>query len=152
MKTPTLQAFTLLLVLLGIVCSTAEAQKGATTSISATLILASNEPGETDSRLHPYESTLRRIFNFGSYRQIGRGSTRISSPGDGSLSLGSGQELLISLPETDNSSIRAKVHWRRDGRTLIHTTVAMKPGVPTLLGGPHVKGGNGNLIVVLVAD
>lgn len=120
-------------------------------SITGLLILATDGPGDTDSRLKRYEPTLRRLFKFNSYRQIGRDTTSIDVPGRGVLSYGSGQNLAIETTRSGGGSIRATVRWKRGNRTLINTTVVMKPGVPTLLGGPQKAGGNGNLIVILVA-
>ena len=120
-------------------------------SITGILIVATDGPGETDARLKSYEPTLRRLFKFRSYEQIGRSRTSIEVPGKGVLNFGN-EKLLIETTGNGKGSIRAKVQWRRGSKTMINTTVRMQPGVPTLLGGPKKGGGNGNLIVILVAD
>jgi len=120
-------------------------------SVTGILILATDDAGDTDARLKSYEPTLRRLFKFQGYKQIGRSRTSMAVPGDGVLNFGN-DELLIETTGNGSGSIRAKVQWRRGNNTMINTTVRMRPGVPTLLGGPKQAGGEGNLIVILVAD
>ncbi|MEZ5277013.1 MAG: hypothetical protein R3F07_11585 [Opitutaceae bacterium] len=120
-------------------------------SIKGILILASNDAGPTDSSLSKVEPTLRRLFKFEGYRQVGRTSTRVDVPGKGQLTFG-GDVLAIETTGDGGGTVRARVTWRRGDQTVINTTVRMKPGVPTLLGGPSARGGKGNLIVILEVD
>ena len=121
------------------------------TSVTGILILATNDAGETDSRLKSYEPTLRRLFKFQGYKQVGRSRTSIEIPGEGVLNFGK-ERLVIKTTGNGSGSVRAKVQWLRGSKSMINTTVRMQSGVPTLLGGSKQDGGNRNLIVVLVAD
>ncbi len=120
-------------------------------SVTGILILATDDAGDTDTRLKSYEPTLRRLFKFQGYEQIGRSRTSMEVPGDGVLNFGN-EKLVIETTGNGNGSIRAKVQWQRGSKTMINTTVRMRPGVPTILGGPKQAGGKGNLIVILVAN
>ena len=150
MKTPKFPTG-LALCLLALVTIPSIAIGAESASVTGILILATDDAGNTDTRLKPYEPTLRRLFKFKGYEQIGRSRTSMKLPGTGVLNFGN-EKLLIETTGNGNGSIRAKVQWRRGGKTMINTTVRMRPGVPTLLGGPKQVGGKGNLIVILVAD
>jgi hypothetical protein len=150
MKTPKFLT-RIALCLLAAVAVPATALGAESTSVTGILILASNDAGDTDSRLKSYEPTLRRLFKFRGYKQVGRSRTSIEVPGKGVLNFGN-EKLVIETTGNGKGSVRAKVQWRRGNRTMINTTVRMQPGVPTLLGGPKQDGGNGNLIVILVAN
>ena len=150
MNTPKFPAG-LALCLLAMATVPSIAVRAESASVTGVLILATDEAGHTDAKLKLYEPTLRRLFKFQGYEQIGRSRTSMEVPGAGVLNFGN-EKLLIETTGNGNGSIRAKVRWRRGNRTMINTTVQMRPGVPTILGGPKQAGGKGNLIVVLVAD
>ena len=116
------------------VASVARAEGRA--SVEGILITASNEHGQNDGRLAPYEPTLKRILRFASYRFVGDGSTSLSVPGDGTVGLGSGHSLEITAEQSDGKTIHAKVRWVSGGRTLMSTGLVLRPGVPAVLGGP----------------
>ena len=150
MKTPTfLNSITLALLAMTAVPITVLGAES--TSVTGILILATNDARETDSRLKSYEPTLRRLFKFQGYKQIGRSRTSIKIPGEGLLNFGN-ERLVIKTTGNGNGSVRAKVQWLRGSKSMINTTVRMQPGVPTLLGGPRQDRGDGNLIVILVVD
>ena len=109
------------------------------TSIQGILITASKEAGETDRRLAPYEPTLRKIFNFASYRHLGEDSTSLNAPASGNLSLGDGHQLEIATESSDGNSIHMKVRWTAGGRTLMNTGLVLRPGVPAVIGGPSTS-------------
>lgn len=118
-------------------------------SIQGILITASKESGETDQRLAPYEPTLRKIFNFASYRHLGEDSTSLNVPASGSLSLGDGHQLEIATENSDGNSIHVKVRWTAGGRTLMNTGLVLRPGVPAVLGGPST-GHKGEVYAVIL--
>lgn len=118
-------------------------------NIRGILIAASNESGETDRRLAPYEPTLRRILRFESYRFLGDDSTSLEIPAQGSLSLGNGHELEVSTEKSDGKSIHVKVRWSAGGRTLMNTGLVLRPGVPAVLGGPST-GNKGEVYAVIL--
>jgi len=124
----------------------------AADSISARgiLVAASNEKRESDSRLAPYEPTLRRVLRFESYRQLGAGSARVEAPGDATMSLGQGHRLELSVESMKGDQIRARVRWLDGDRTLMNTVLVLHRGVPAVLGGP--PRGNDVLAVILVAS
>ncbi len=141
----TIRLFLLLASLAGL-CAVARADSA---SIRGILISASNESGETDRRLAPYEPTLRRILRFESYRFLGDDSTSIEVPAQGSLSIGDGHELEVSTEKSDGKSIHVKVRWSAGGRTLMNTGLVLRPGVPAVLGGPST-GNKGEVYAVIL--
>ena len=62
--------FLLTLGLLSSVVSTSAAD-GDTINVRAILVSASKQPGQTDKSLSRYESTLRRILRFETFKQLG---------------------------------------------------------------------------------
>ena len=119
--------------------------------LDATLILASSQGSGIDPALKAYESNLRRLFKYKSYRVQGRSGTSISLPGDATVNLGSGHRLTLSGQAGGGGKIRVSIRWSDGRRTLINTTLNMTKGVPALLGGPSAPSQNGNLILALVA-
>jgi hypothetical protein len=105
-------------------------------SIEGLLITASNDGGQTDRRLAPYEATLRRILRFETFRLVGSDQGDIVAPGHGSLSLGQGHALDLEAESADGRSIHVKVRWTAGGRTLMNTGLNLRPGVPAVIGGP----------------
>lgn len=117
--------------------------------VQGILISASNDRGETDRRLSAYEPTLRRILRFESYRFLGDDTASLGVPADGHLSLGEGNELEIQTESSDGRSVRLKVRWLKGGRTLMSTGLALRPGVPAVIGGPST-GHKGDVYAVIL--
>ncbi len=115
--------------------------------INAILVTASKSPGPSDAQLRPYEATLRRILRFESFRLVGEGSTRISAPGKGQISLGRGHQLLLEIAGENSSRIDAT--WRHGKGVLMRTGLSLRPGVPAVLGGPET-GNRGEVYAVIV--
>ena len=119
-------------------------------TVQGILISASNDKGQTDSRLSSYEPTLRRILRFESYRFLGEGSASMAVPEHGEISLGNGHQLEIDTERADGSSIHIKVRWTAGGSTLMSTGLVLRPGVPAVLGGPGTGKGGDVYAVILI--
>lgn len=119
-------------------------------SIHAILITASNNPGASDRRLAPYEPTLRRVLRFQSYRFLGDGSASLDVPATGSISLPQGHRLELETEQSSGGTVRVKVAWTHGGRTLMGTGLALRPGVPAVLGGPGTGQAGEVYAVILV--
>lgn len=104
--------------------------------VEGLLIVASSEPGQTDRRLAPYEATLRRVLRFESFKLLGSASGAVDTPGERTLTLGSGHELEVQASESDGKAIHVKVRWSANGRALMNTGLVLRAGVPAVLGGP----------------
>lgn len=138
------------LILLALAASLAPAAPAAEHArIQGILISASDDRGETDRRLSAYEPTLRRILRFESYRFLGDDSASLGVPANGHLSLGEGNELEIQTESSDGRSVRLKVRWLKSGRTLMSTGLALRPGVPAVIGGPST-GHKGEVYAVIL--
>lgn len=137
--------FILLLALAGVLL--ANTARAAETSVTAILVTASREPGDSDRRLAPYESTLRRILRFESFQYVGQGQATVPEGGEGSLNLGGGQSLTLE----NNGGNQLAVTWRQGGRTLMRTGLVLRPGVPAVLGGPGTGKGD-DVYAVLVTS
>lgn len=117
--------------------------------IQATLILGSNEGGGVDSHLRKYERNLKRVLPFDTFKQQGSGSAQIAVPGNGSVSIGGGHQVSLSVADA-GGKLRITAKWTKGNRTYINTTVVTAPNQPTVLGGPSE--GQGKLILLLVAQ
>jgi len=117
--------------------------------IQCLLIAASNEHGETDRRLGPYEPTLRRILRFESYRFLGEDTATLIVHQPGQLSLGDGHRLEVETESADHNGIHLRVRWIAGGRTLMNTGLVLRAGVPAVLGGPST-GRKGEVYAVIL--
>lgn len=142
----TLLRLALLLAAFTVVAATARAERA---SVEGILLTASNEPGQTDRRLAPYESTLRRILRFETFHFVGDDRANLEVPSTGSLSLGDGHELTIEAERADGKSVHVKVRWTAGGRTLMNTGLVLRAGVPAVLGGPST-GNKGEVYAVIL--
>ena len=133
-------AFLLLSTAMAVVLTAAPPNSNLT--IQGTLILASNQGSNFDPALAPYSKQLKRL-NFSSYQAIGRGQTRISLPGGGSMQLGKGFSVEIQAAPGAGNRVPLEIRWKEGNKTLIHT----RGNLPLVLGGPGH--GNGTLILVL---
>lgn len=123
-----------------------------TTRVQALLVLASNQAGESDSRLAAYEPTLRRILRFESYRLAGEGSASLASPGKAAVNLGQGHSLQLETEKSDGRGVRLHVSWQQGGRSVMNTGLALRPGVPAVLGGPSSGKAGEVWAIILIAD
>ena len=139
-----------LLLLAAASCLATFAQAAEQAGIKGILLSASNEPGETDRRLAPYEPTLRRILRFESYRYLGEGSASLNVPEKGELSLGDGHRLELETENSDGKAIHVRVRWVAGGRTLMNTSLVLRPGVPAVLGGPSTGNKSEVFAVILI--
>ena len=121
----------------------------ASVELNGLLLIAADEPGARDPRLQRYESNLRKLFRFASYRLIGEGRSRSRLPGESSLTLGKGYTLYVELENSGENRIRARVKWSQGKRILIHTTAVLRRDNPLILGGPAHE--DGTLILILLA-
>jgi len=147
MKTIRLLLSVLLLTITGKFLPAALAADRA--SIQGILISASNDKGETDRRLMPYEPTLRRILRFESYRFLGDDQASIGTGEKGHLSLGEGHEVEIETESAEGKSVRLRVRWTKGGRVLMNTGLALRAGVPAVLGGPST-GTKGDVYAIIL--
>ncbi len=143
----TILRLALLLAFLAGLVSTAHA---ANASLEGILITASNEAGQTDRRLAPYEPTLRRILRFESYQYVGSDRAQLGVPASGSLTLGNGHELEVTTERTEGQAVHVKVRWTAGGRTLMNTGLVLRGGVPAVLGGPSTGRGGVYAVILVV--
>jgi hypothetical protein len=118
-------------------------------NVQCLLISASNEKGQTDRRLASYEPTLRRILRFESYRFLGEDRASVAVNEKSQLSIGNGHQLELTGETSGGGSIHLKVRWTQGGRTLMNTGLALRPGVPAVLGGPST-GNKGEVYAVIL--
>jgi len=147
MKTTRLVTTLFLLAVTGLLTPMAHAAEK--TNIQGILISASNEKGQTDRRLASYEPTLKRILRFESYRFLGEDRASLGASDKGHLSLGDGNEIDIEPESSNGRSVRLKVRWTKGGRVLMNTGLALRSGVPAVLGGP-ATGKKGEVYAVIL--
>lgn len=144
--------YLLLAALLTVTRSATWAADGARSNVRALLVLASNQRGATDARLAEYEPTMRRILRFESYKLAGEGAAALTAGGKATVRLARGHTLELEMEKSDGKGVRLKVNWQEGRRSLMNTGLALRPGVPAVLGGP-ANGKEGEVwAVILVAD
>ncbi|HYC73190.1 MAG TPA: hypothetical protein VEB66_18405, partial [Opitutaceae bacterium] len=102
-----------------------------TANFRGILIAGSNEEGQTDRRLAPYEGNLKRMLPFKSYRFLGEGSASVPVPGRGAMNLGRGHRLELST-DAAGERVRVEVSWPAAN---LNTGLSLRPGAHTVLGG-----------------
>ncbi len=141
-----------LAALLAVTRTATLAADGAHANVRALLVLASNQRGASDSRLADYEPTLRRILRFESYKLAGEGSAALATGAKSTVRLARGHVLELEMDKSEGKAVRVKVSWLEGRRSLMNTGLALRPGVPAVLGGP-ANGKDGEVwAVILVAD
>ncbi len=115
-------------------------------TLSAQMILASDERAAMDHRLEKIEYKLRRVFRFEYYRQYGEGSALMPVPSEATLDLGHGYRIEAAL-SPGKKKVRARIRWMKGDAAILTTAVGLQRGVPAILGGAPHEGGK--LIVVL---
>jgi hypothetical protein len=133
--------------LLGLSATSASAQQ---TNVSATLIFASSQGDGIDPALRSYESNLKRLFKYSSYKLRGKSNAHLSIPGKASMDLGDGYRVELDAQGSSGNKVRLSVKWSNQRRMLFNTTINQDKGKPVILGGPSAPSQNGNLILVLV--
>lgn len=135
----------LFVILVGL-CCVAPMQRALAqpSDVEAMLILASNEPAPLDRRLERVDYVLRPLLRFETYRLLGQGSVLFSGSGTASIALGDGHVVNLA----GGGKGRVEVTWLRGNDRLLSTSVTLKKGKPTILGG--VPQGEGRLIVTLM--
>lgn len=148
-----MRLITLTSLILGLLATSVStyAADGDTVTVRAILVSASKQPGKTDKALSRYESTLRRILRFETFKQLGTGRDRADVPGEGTLSLGSGHQIQFSTEDSRDDRLRVQITWQGGGRTLMRTGLALRPGVPAVLGGP-ARNDDEVFAVIIIAD
>lgn len=129
-------------------CATLQAD----TQLRALLVIASNEKGETDARLAPYERNLRSILRFESYRLAGEGSASIAAGAGATIGLTEGQSLEIQAEHGEGRSPRVKINWQGNGRSHMNTGLTLRPRVPAVLGGPSTGRAGEVFAIILIAE
>ncbi len=117
--------------------------RAADAGVKGILISASNEKGESDSRLAAYVPNLKRILRFESFRQLGEDSASLSVPGSGELSFGNGQTVVLETESADGKTL-LKVRWGG-----VRHEYVLQRGGTTVLGGSST-GKKGEVYAVIL--
>ena len=137
-------AFGLLLPLLGGIAPAQNAQ------VNVLLVRADNAAGDSDGRLAKHLPTLKRLFRFHRYTQIGAGNAALPVPGKNKIQLVGGHVVEVStLVGAPANMVRADIAWKKGGAQYIRTTMAIpKNKAGTVLGGPRDTDGSTLLLVL----
>ena len=126
----------------------AEAQNLATVKVS--LIYASNEPAALDARLDRIEFQLRRVLKFEHYRFMSQRALTLGEGASAEAGLGEGCKVRLEGVKVSQGHARLRATWLQGGQQVMQTTVNLKRGAATVLGGhPHKQGA---LVVSLEMD
>lgn len=132
----------LLLASLAGLASFARAAESVT--VRGLLVAASNEPGESDSRLSAYIANLRRILRAENFHLLGEDSATVAVSGKGNLSLG-GQGVQLSAESADGKTVVLRARWG----SVSQDFVVQHGGGTTLLIGPSGKKGETRAVLLI---
>ncbi|MDQ8179286.1 hypothetical protein [Pelagicoccus sp. SDUM812005] len=146
-RAPQFAAFALIAILANCLANVAHAADSI--NIRATLILGSNEGGGVDSSLHQYETNLKKVLPFDTFKNQGSSRARVSVPGSNIIGLSGEHDVSVKVDPAGDGKYRISAQWKRSGHTLVNTTVVASKDRPTVLVGP--SSGNGRIILLLIA-
>ncbi|MGJ8641489.1 MAG: hypothetical protein ACSHYA_19015 [Opitutaceae bacterium] len=127
----------------------ASLQAAESAGIEVILVEASSGGSGVDASLSPYAKTLKRLFQFDSYRKVSGSRLKLALPGEVSADLGGqGGRLKIDTDVFSEESIRANLNWTRGSKKLLHTRLQLRRGTPAVLGGPRSDGGSYLLLII----
>ncbi|MBK1878620.1 hypothetical protein [Pelagicoccus mobilis] len=118
-------------------------------SVSATLILASNEGQGVDASLKQYERRLIRAFPFDTFKQQGTGNFKLRLNGTQTISFPGGQKVTVSYLSNEGGKYRLSAQWKKDSKTLTDMTVLASKGHPTVQAAGN-SGGKLPLLILVV--
>ena len=115
---------------------------GNRTTITAILVIASNERGPTDRQLAPYEANLKRTLRYESFRFVGESSATVTAGGTAQLALPNNTRLQLEAEKSDGRGVRVKVRYGG-------TDVVIPSGKTVILAGrPAGKAGEVSAVIV----
>jgi hypothetical protein len=131
----------LTVLLVAFVADPAGAADSGRATITAILVIASNERGPADPRLGPYEANLKRTLRYESFRFAGEGSGTVTAGGSGTISLPNNNGLSLQGEKSDGPGIRVKVRYGS-------TDVTIPPGKTVIIAGRPAPGGEISAVIV----
>lgn len=96
--------------------------------VRAILIVASNKKADTDPKLAQYDTNLRRILRFESFRWVAEGTATVPESGTATVTLVRDHKVELTA---EGRAIRAT--WSEGSKKVIALTL---PEGPSVLGGP----------------
>lgn len=112
------------------------------TTVTAILVIASNERGPSDRELAPYEANLKRTLRYESFRFAGEASAAVAPGGTAVVSLPNNNRLDLQAEKGDGRGVRVKVRYGG-------TDVIIPPGKTVILAGrPAGKAGEISAVIV----
>jgi len=117
----------------------ANAAHAESVSVSATLILASNDGQGVDASLKQHERALK-VFPFNTFKKIGDGRVQLSLNESKSISFGKGQTVTISYLAKEGNQYRITTNLKQGAKTLVKTTVLANKGKPNAQGANNSGG------------
>src|SRR5690606_23210768 len=131
---------------------TAAAINAAPIRIQAILVIASDS-GESDRSLANYESALKHVLRFKSYRRAGGGSATVAPGGETTVDLGrGGHKVDLWVTSATDEEIVFGVRWFNSQQTLSNTKLTRPRRSHTVVGGAPVENGEGRYAVLLITE
>ncbi len=118
------------------------AAEGSRATVTAILVIASNEPGRTDPRLAPYEANLKRTLRYESFRFVGDGQATVAAGGTTAISLPNNNRLALQGEKAEGPGLRVRVRYGS-------TDVVIPPGKTVIIAG-RPAGASGEISAVIV--
>jgi hypothetical protein len=104
-------------------------------SLSAMLISASNEKGESDRRLAAYVPNLKTSLRFETFKLIGESSARVEMPGSTEIALPQGQTVKVEVAYYGEGKVWMRVIWMDGDRQVMNVVYTKwERGKPAVAG------------------
>lgn len=140
MKTRTLLPLCLILFSSLLFPSTGRSESAI--QVQVRTILASPEPGPTDSRLKGLARELQSVFRYSSYQLLGRTSLNLTSNRTGRVSL-PGQRAMRIIPKgIQGDRVTLELEILKDHSQIFKTVIRLRNESSITIGGPEYEGGN----------
>ena len=136
-----LRSFSVLLILMMILCSSMFIWAASSVKIDVKTILASQEDNFIDSKLKGLTRELQSVFRYSSYRLLGQNRTNLNEAKSGTVSLPGDRKMTIILKGISGNRATLDLAISSGSRQVFQTVIQLLNGKSVTVGGPQHQGG-----------
>ncbi len=124
------------------------ARAAAVLSLDVGVVVASNEGGTVDPALGGVRQKLKSMFNYTSYRLLGRQRKSLGIGETGEFALPDARVLRATPSSVSGGKVRIAIQILESGKNVLTTTLGFPRGGMVIVGGPTHKAG---VLILLIS-
>ena len=142
-----LKILSLAVLFLGFTVSLPHAFATEKAGFIVTMVAASNEGNDIGLDNDDYRDELIQLFSYTTYKQLDLKKIYLTQGAKTSLELPDGYELSAQMPGLEKDVASLKVNISKDQKEFVNTTLSIRSGGVTFVGGPPTE--EGVLILII---